>query len=234
MQIAIVDKSTVLASHHAELSAIAAALNYQMHHDASPIWGPGASVAFYADAAKVPVSACVLYAFDDADQAGALGYHDEDPMGRYFGKIFAKTILDNGGTLMSGGLSVAATFSHEALEMWMDAPCNRWCQRADGTLVALELGDPVENDYYLTTVGSSSVALSNFVTPQWFDSYAHGSRYDFLRKCSTPFQMTPYGYMITMTAGKVSDVFGEHYPEWKKAMKRANKSSRLSRRHKHG
>ena len=76
--------------------------------------------------------------------------------------------------------------------------------------------------------------MSNFVTPSWFDGQAPlGNRFDWMHNCDGPFQMTKGGYVVTMKNGKVSQQFGEEYPDWKKESKKSD-LARTARRVKHG
>jgi hypothetical protein len=233
MQIALVNHSTRLKT--SDMAAICTALNTQMRLHAAPAWDlTPASFTVATSEAAAPAKSKLLVAFDNADQAGALGYHDETPQGVEYARVFAGTTLQyNGGKVLQGALSVASVFSHEALEMWRDQRCNEWAQASDGTLYAIELGDPVENDGYDITVNlNTRVTVSNFVLPAWFDATPPaGSKYDYMGRLTRHFSMTSGGYMIKQTGGRISEVFGEHYPEWKKAGK-AHPAARTARRKK--
>jgi hypothetical protein len=100
-----------------------------------------------------------------------------------------------------------------------DPNCNLYADIGAGVSVAVEIADPVENDTY--PVGTGEVTVSSFVTPAWFDpSASEGARFDHLGKVHGPFQMTKGGYVVLFEEGKVKQVFGEEYPEWRKASKR--------------
>ena len=233
MQIQVSNKSQALASKEDLIVAMCVAITSQLTHHAAPAWNRlPASVSFCADPKHVIPGALHVYLFDDADQAGALGYHDETPAGDPYAKVFAKTILDNGGTIL-GPNGVAACLSHEVLEMWADPTIDYWAQSADGTLYALELGDPVENDSYVVVPAPHAhpVFVSNFVFPSWFDDTPSKSTrlFDYLGKLKAPFTMDAGGYVIVMQGGNVSQRFGEAYPAWKKAGK-THPASRTSQR----
>ena len=94
-KISIINKSTVLAA--TDLSAIAAACALQVSRDFSPAWGKVAIPVEYAPVeSSVPSTSAKVYIFNDADQAGALGYHTETMGGQVFGKVFARTIMNYG------------------------------------------------------------------------------------------------------------------------------------------
>ena len=64
--------------------------------------------------------------FDDADTAGALGYHDLTKGGQPVSKIFVKTTLADNQV-------VSVTACHELFEMAIDPIANLWAEAADGT-----------------------------------------------------------------------------------------------------
>jgi len=104
---------------------------------------------------------------------------------------------------------VSATISHEACEIMGNPEINSWRQMISGTLTAQELCDAVENDVYNISINGKQVSVSNFLLPAWFDySPEAGSKFDYLGKLKAPFTMTSGGYLILMTKGKVSNVFG--------------------------
>jgi N-acetyl-beta-hexosaminidase len=161
-----------------------------------PVWGY--PVKLYNAAAAKPTDWQLVY-FDNADQAGALGYHDLTKNGQPVSKIFVKTTL-------ADNEKVSVTACHELFEMAIDPIANLWAQAADGTEYAYEMCDAVEED----TFPVDGVAMSNFLHPAWFEPFKHpaGTRYDHLGRLKAPFTMTKGGYVITMTNGKVSQHFG--------------------------
>jgi hypothetical protein len=137
--------------------------------------------------------------FDDADTAGALGYHDLTQNGQPISKIFVKTTLDD-------KQSVSVTACHELFEMAIDPIANLWAQAADGTEYAYEMSDPVEED----TFDVDGIAMSNFVHPAWFEPFKHPphTKFDHLGKLTQPFSMTKGGYVIVRKGGKVTQEYG--------------------------
>ena len=112
------------------------------------------------------------------------------------GRVFAKRILECGGGLLSGPVSVSATLSHGIIETLIDTFCADWTDATicvDGHYydrVAKEISDPVEADQYVIEIEIGvQVMVSNFVLPDWFNSHSHlGSRYDFMGKLRAPVQ----------------------------------------------
>jgi hypothetical protein len=133
----------------------------------------------------VPVGSVPLLIVDNPDVANALGYHDVDPRGMPYGRVFVDPVLDNGGSALGDkgdpSLSVSAVLSHEVLEWWYDPACNDWADRGR-TSVAKELCDPVEADWYRI----DGVAVSNYVLPAWFNPLDKVGPFDRLGKLTKP------------------------------------------------
>ncbi len=222
MLIALVSQSKILAGKDAELSLMAQACSYQLQKHVGPAWESGrvSSVMYYADPKQVPASAFPITLLDDPDDPGALGYHTEGSDGKVWGRVFVKPVMDNGGVILSGKLSIASVLSHEAIELWADPQCNRWADGPGGKSFSFELGDPVESDSYTVTIAGHPVSVSNFALPAWFDpSPPPGSAFDYLHKLHAPFTMTPGGYVVYRKDGAEHQAFGEQYPSWRKGLK---------------
>lgn len=213
LHIAVLNRSTRVSV--ADAVRMTAACSRQLRLHASPAWNravPG--VAFIADETHLMPGVCPVYLFDNSDEAGALGYHDQTPAGLPYGRVFAGTVLDNNGTVLTGDNSVSVTLSHELLELFGDPECNLWATASDGYDYAVELGDPVEADSYI--MSGTGVSVSNFATPAYFDEAPEeDARFDYLGRLIAPFSMTAGGYLIRKKSGKVSQVYGASYPEWK-------------------
>ena len=123
-----------------------------------------------------------IYLIDNTDVANALGYHDVDGNGVPFAKVFVRTSEQN-------GVSWQSVASHEVLETLGDSNANTTVVGPNGCNWYRETGDPVEDLSYQI----NGVELSDFVTPSWFTSNGQAP-FDFLRKLSAPFTVTPGGY----------------------------------------
>lgn len=166
-----------------------------------PIWGY--SVELYNTTTPASHDWQFLY-IDTADEAGALGYHDLTKNGQPVSKIFVKTTID-------AGELVSVTACHELFEMAIDPMANIWAQAPDGKFYAYEMSDPVEEDTFLV----DGIAMSNFVTPAWFEPFTHpkGTKYDYLGKLKKPFSLDKGGYMIVQSGGQTKEVFGSKAKE---------------------
>jgi hypothetical protein len=181
--IAILNASSVLTD--AEVAAAIPALQTQISRDFAPIWNIDATLVF-VPAGQAPQAAdLVAHLLDDSDQAGALGYHDDDgTAGAPRALIFVKDDIE-------GGFSWTVTVSHELLEMLVDPGCERTA--SVGALeYAYEVCDAPEDDSFGYAV--DGVTVSDFVTPAWFTPGAAGP-YDLRGHINAPLQVLGGGYI---------------------------------------
>jgi hypothetical protein len=205
MIIAVLNQSRVFASKLDTLSHIISIVNYQLRHHVAPAWAISAPhCQFVHDSALVPLGAYRLWILDDPDTAGALGYHDVDPDGQPYGRVFCAPTLDNGGTILTGPDSVSVTISHEACETALDPDVTAWSQLPSGELEALELCDRVEAISY----EHNGVALSDFLLPAAFRARASDTQFDYMVQLTNARDIAPEGYRIVMNGGRVSQEFG--------------------------
>ncbi len=166
-----------------------------------PVWGY--PVKLYNTDAPTPSDWQFVY-FDDADTAGALGYHELTHKGQPISKVFVKTTL---------GVNelVSVTACHELFEMVIDPLANLWAEALDGSEYAYEMSDPVEQDTFLV----DGIEMSNFVHPSWFEPFKHppGTKFDHLGLLKKPFSMTKGGYVIVKRKGKVTQEYGSKAKE---------------------
>ncbi len=212
----------------AAIDATRKALNIQLR-DVARVWGE----YVYAVVDDAHARGFDIVLLDDAEQAGDLGYHDLDPQGRPYARVFLDPILENGGTWLRGSNAVSVTISHEVCELVGDPSANHWVENARGALVAAELCDPVEScSYGITLRDGRRVSVSDFVYPDWFNPYVPaGTQVDHMNALRKPFEIAPDGYVIHHTAAGVRDIWGRSYPRWRKASKR-KPASRTYLRHK--
>lgn len=172
-----------------ELLRALPAFQKQVSDDFDGAWGIDATLKFFKAQDKLPDEAWLLGVFDDADQAGALGYHDLARSGQPLGKVFARTTIDDGGKW-------TVTFSHELLEILADPNINLCAFDEDGRrLYAYEVCDAVEADALGYNV--DGITVSDFVLPGWFEPTHVGKneRFAFKSEVSAPFQLLPGGYI---------------------------------------
>jgi hypothetical protein len=203
--IAFVNHSTVPEVAD-QLPAAIQALQHQVTYHFEPHWNAGATLLLVDDTPSgkvaglnanqvvnaLPPGAWLMTILDDTSQAGALGYHSLDTKKRPIGFVFAKTDKDF-------GLSWTVTASHELLEMLGDPYANLAVQiKDDGTALAYETADAVEDDSFGYTIGSTLV--SDFVYPSWFIAGSPGP-WDYKHHCTGPLQLLKGGYIGVWVPG---------------------------------
>lgn len=188
--VVVTNASTALTDD--EVAAAVPDLQTQVRRDFAPAWGVDADVTFVAGKRKPAKGSWWLVVLDDADQAGALGYHDLTSEGLPMGKVFA-------GTDKKYGLQWTVTASHELLEMLADPDINLTVfvqtDAKAGTLYAREVCDACEAD--TLGYGIDGVTVSDFVYPAWFESFrkAKSAQFDQQKHISKPFELLPGGYI---------------------------------------
>jgi hypothetical protein len=171
-----------------------------------PVWGY--PVKLY-NTKKAKRSDWLFIYFDDADEAGAEGYHDLTHHGQPVSKVFVTTSLED-------NVPVSVTASHELFEMVIDPIANLWAQATNRTQYAYEMCDPVEEDTFMV----DGIEMSNFLHPSWFEPFKHPPRtkFDHLGKLKRPFSVTKGGYVIIKRNGRVKERFGSLAKEKRFAM----------------
>ena len=224
--ITIVNKvpSVVVSRDQAVMMTRACA--YQLRYHLCPAWGARLIPVVYADDEhNAPPGSWVIGIFHNDDQAtGALGWHVDDENNVKYGRVFTDPILDNGGSVLTGALSVSAVLSHEVCEIAIDPTCALKVERGQlngvTTDIALEVCDPVESDGYALNISNQPVWMSNFVTPAWFDAGSPGP-WDYMHLTRGPFQLSRGGYQIIYRNGQAKAEFAAAYPDWKREIKRS-------------
>lgn len=218
----VVNKSTLVTDQDAETMSMVWALQLARH--AAPAWSvPAAPVIFTR---RPPRGARVIFLVDTCDDPQALGYHTEDAGAVQSGFIGCKPELDQGAQVLTGAYSVCSIGSHEVAEMFIDPHCNLFADTGQGFMVAFEVADPVQSDFYLL----HGCSVSNFVLPAWFDpNTPPHTRTDEMGNLSQPFQLSGGGYWVQVREGVASQRFGEEMPEWLRQTKRhpLSRTSRL-------
>jgi hypothetical protein len=180
-----------------DLEALIAAMQAYVDQHVVPVWGTPAQLIPSKDFVK---DAWAVVFLDDADQPGALAYHDLTPAGLPLSKVFVRTTLKNGDL-------VSVSASHELVEMLVDPAINMMTTGPDPKLMyAYESADPVEE----LTFDVNGIAMSDFVYPAYFENFhkAGSVQFDHLNKVTKPFQILSGGYQIIFKNGKWTQVFG--------------------------
>ena len=162
-----------------------------------PVWGTPAKLIRSTDFVK---DSWAMIFLDDADQPGALAYHDLTPDGLPLAKVFVRTTLENHDL-------VSVSASHELVEMLVDPAINMMTTGPDPkTMYAYESADPVE----ALNFEVNGIRLSDFVYPAYFEQFrkAGSAQFDQMNQVQKTFQILPGGYQIIFKGGKWGQVFG--------------------------
>ena len=198
-----------------DLDVLIAAMQAFVDRYVAPVWGAPAKLVKSKDYLK---GAWAMIFLDNADQPGALAYHDLTPDGMPQAKVFVKTTLDNHD-------QVSVSASHELVEMLVDPAINMMTTGPDpNVMYAYESADPVEQLSFTV----NGVPMTDFVYPAYFEAFHKpGSvRFDQSGKVSRPFQILAGGYQIIFKNGKWSQIFGS--PSKKKRFAREDRRGHRS------
>jgi hypothetical protein len=202
-----------------DLDVLIAAMQAFVDRYVAPVWGAPAKLVKSKDYLK---GAWAMIFLDNADQPGALAYHDLTPDGMPQAKVFVKTTLDNHD-------QVSVSSSHELVEMLVDPAINMMTTGPDpNVMYAYESADPVEQLSFTV----DAVPMTDFVYPAYFEAFHKpGSvRFDQSGKVSRPFQILAGGYQIIFKNGKWSQIFGS--PSKKKRFAREDRRGHRSEQRK--
>src|SRR5437899_2859660 len=168
-----------------DFGALIAAMQVFVDRHVAPVWGTPAKLVRSKGFVK---GAWAMVFLDDADQPGALAYHDLTPDGLPQSKVFVKTTIENHDL-------VSVSASHELVEMLVDPAINLYSSGPDQKAVyAYESADPVEALSYKV----KGIPMSDFVYPSYFEDFhkPNSVRFDQMGKVTKPFQILSGGYQI--------------------------------------
>ena len=141
-----------------DLDALIAAMQAFVDQDVAPVWGTPAKLVKSSD---FLAGKWAMVFLDDADQPGALAYHDLTPDGLPLAKVFVKTTIANRGL-------VSVSASHELVEMLVDPAINLMTTGPDPkTVYAYESADPVEE----LSFPVNGIPMTDFVYPAYFETF---------------------------------------------------------------
>jgi len=187
-----IDKSTVTPLG-VDFDKLIAAMQEYVDKHVAPVWGTPAKLVKSKGFVK---DAWAVVFLDDADEPGALAYHDLTPEGLPLSKVFVRTTIDDGEL-------VSVSASHELVEMLVDPAINLMTLGPDPKATyAYESGDPVE----ALSFPVNGIPMSDFVYPAYFETFrkANSVKFDHQNKVTKPFQILPGGYQIVFKNGKWS------------------------------
>lgn len=164
----------------------------------APVWGMSAKIAYYPSGIVPKKAWTMRFINSDSSVPGALAWHTLNRDGFPDLVIPVQTIKD-----AHDDIGICA--SHEIAETLVDPSCELGSFSNDGVR-ALEVADPVENQYF----SLNGFNMTNFVFPSWFESWRKplSTRFDLLGKVTRPLQLTSGGYISIFTSKGWKNVFG--------------------------
>jgi len=203
-----------------DLNALIAAMQAFVDQHVAPVWGTPAKLVKSTGFVK---NAWAVVFLDNADQPGALAYHDLTPDGLPISKVFVKTTLDNHDL-------VSVSASHELVEMLVDPAINLMTTGPDPkTIYAYESADPVE----ALSFPVNGIPMTDFVYPSYFETFhkPNSVQFDQMKKVTRPFQILSGGYQIIFKNGKWTQIYGSAAK--KKAFAKEDRRGHRSEERKH-
>ncbi len=194
-KIAVFNKASVPLG--VDLDKLIAAMQVYIDKYIVPVWATPAKLVKTKD---FVAGSWAMVFLDDADQPGALAYHDLTPDGLPEAKVFVRTTLKNNDL-------VSVSASHELVEMLVDPAINLMTTGPGSTTIyAYESADPVED----LSFPVNGIQMSDFVYPAYFEDFRKpGSvKFDQMGKVNKPFQILSGGYQVIFKGGKWSQIYG--------------------------
>jgi hypothetical protein len=160
-----------------------------------------------------------IYIMDNPDVPGALG-HDTEINNVPHAKVFVNTILKYGEKFYSTNSlvpTVAQSFSQEIFQRLVDPYSSTWWQSEEQTsLYAGEVCNPVQGNVVTVSVNGTNINYSDWILPSWTNPQATKGPFNHLNTLKAPLTVSPGGYLIKMSAGSISHVFGKTLSEYTK------------------
>jgi hypothetical protein len=156
---------------------------------------------------KPPTGSWNVILLDDADQEGALGYHDDEAGTKIpFAEVFCRTSQQD-------GVQPAEVLSHEILEMLVDPTVEDVrpyveLNPVNDMFYIVEVGDPVQGCGY--DIGAPEgrtcgVIVADFALPAWWrlpnPAASALGPFSFRHSVSKAYELAPAGYMSVYPKG---------------------------------
>jgi hypothetical protein len=216
-----------------DLETIAAALELYWA-DLALAWAlPPAPVEFDVFGGdQVPDEWVPILFTDVVSQSADTAFHDS--LGGQPNIVIEVPQYAGAGVLMPNpghGTCLSVGVAHEVAETACDPQIDLVHEYSDGRTIALEVCDPVQDLWYPVETAKGQVAMSDFVTPFWFDLDAtRGAKLDQMGKCKSPGEILDGYAVIYDTTGTSMEIFGARAPNPAMRLASRRRRARLQRR----
>jgi len=188
IKISVLNATSMLTD--AQIAPVIVALQTQVSRDFAPVYGIDAKLTQVLKGQTADPTSWWLVLSDNSDQAGALGYHDLTPTGLPIGKVFVKSVIDNGD-------SWSVTISHELLEMladpWANLTVFAQSSNTAGKLYCWEVCDTCEADALGYQI--NGIQVSDFAYPGWWGIPGYRGKLDHTGHITKVLDILPGGYI---------------------------------------
>jgi hypothetical protein len=183
----------------AEIEAVVAALQTQVHRDLATTWGIDAELKLFRTGEKPPREAWWLKLQDETNVEGVVGHHDVTAAGLPLAYIGIETSKQ-------AGVAWSVAASHTLLQLLANPKGNVTVFEA-GRFIPQEICRPCTGDRWAYQINGIKVA--DFVLPAWFEGYRRrrSTRFDFAGHISEPYQILQGGYLFYFDKASPRQVF---------------------------
>jgi hypothetical protein len=144
--------------------------------------------------------------------------------------VYVRDILRmDGGSWTEGSNSVSASVSHEVVEVLADPVACYFVDGLDDWMYALEVADPVQDDFYEI----DGVAVSNFTYPDYWNPWGRKTRsrkLDHMGRITRAFEVRDGGYLVRYKGRRRSFVDGPGLAIARRRAKESKPNGRTRRR----
>lgn len=131
-------------------------------------------------------------------------------------RVFAKTILESGGTLLfkdDETMTVAQNISSEILGIISNLNMNKWYMDSNMSLWWGDISSPVRGNIIKINIQNSIIGFSDYVLPSYFGPPSVVRPFNKMNTLTSQFSIDEFGYSIKFENNQFHSVFGSNCPQ---------------------